>query len=306
MNSSLARRDFLKTAATAPFMAAVARAGEPETGAPIFDGKTLEGWHTIPRLYVPRDGRLDHVPSGELKEAVTRFHAESAQENLRAKAANHGIWTVEDGAIVGKQLPDSKDGSYLMSDGTYGDFDLTLEARPDWPIDTGVMVRAHSLGTVGFQVLLDTRPEGCIGGVFGNGIGSFRAMPYLVEGDEQENFQVSNLRQSTVDRGQFIPEDSASFEEFLAAWKLNEWNTVRIRCRGELPVIETWINGTPIVKFDSSTLANQIDNWQPEVVKERLGQKGHIAFEVHDSWNSRERWAPGAACRWRNVRITEL
>ena len=52
--------------------------------------------------------------------------------------------------------------------------------------------------------------------------------------------------------------------------------------------------------------ADQVENYDPEFVFERLGRKGHIGFEVHDSHDSRERWAPGAVCRWRNIRITEL
>ena len=81
---------------------------------------------------------------------------------------------------------------------------------------------------------------------------------------------------------------------------------VRVRCVGEIPVIETWINGVRIAKFDTNKLGNHIGNFDPGFLKERLGSKGHIALEVHDSPNNRERWAPGAVSRWRNIQIKEL
>ena len=310
MKNRFSRRRFLGTAASGALVGATgARSAGAEIPAPVrslFDGATLNGWHTSPRLYVPRNGELDDVPANELKDAVLDFYHHSSDQKARERAANHGVWRVEEGAVVGGQVPGSTDGSYLVSDETFGDFDLTLEARPDWPIDTGIMVRAHPLGTVGYQVLLDHRPEGCMGGAYGNGIGNFKAFPYLVSGQEMEDFRVDKLRQSTIDKGQFVPDGSASFEEFASVWKLNDWNKIRIRCRGELPVIETWINGLKIMKLDTARLGEHCDTWEPELVKERLGSEGHIALEVHDSPRSRDRWAPGAVCRWRNVNIRTL
>ena len=39
-----------------------------------------------------------------------------------------------------------------------------------------------------------------------------------------------------------------------------------------------------------------------------MGTRGHIAFEVHDNdlRMGEERWAPNAACRWRNIRLRPL
>ena len=70
-----------------------------------------------------------------------------------------------------------------MSEEKFADFELELEARPDWPADTGIMIRAHELGSVGFQVLVDHRPKGCIGGVYGNSIGGFLVAPFAMTGD---------------------------------------------------------------------------------------------------------------------------
>ena len=39
-----------------------------------------------------------------------------------------------------------------------------------------------------------------------------------------------------------------------------------------------------------------------------LGERGHIALEVHDndSMFGEARWGKGAQCRWRNIRIKEV
>lgn len=306
MNPS--RRQFLfkasqTTAAVA--LSSLARAQEVG-GRALFDGKTLTGWHAEPRLLIPaKETRFDAVPSERLRDEVRAFFG--ANPAMASRLENTGIWKVEDGAIIGTQVPGSEMGAYLISDETFGDFDLTLEARPDFPIDTGIMVRCHALGGVGFQALVDHRKHGAIGGIYGNSVGGFRAYPFVVDGDEQEGFRVANLREGTADGPSFKPDFAASIEDFLRAWKPNEWNTFRIRCTGELPLIETWINGTPIAKLDTAKLADRVPGYQPEVILERIGRKGHIAFEVHDNGKmGRNRWAPGAVCRWRNIRITAL
>ena len=49
---------------------------------------------------------------------------------------------VVDGAIDGRQDPARPGyGGYLVSDQAFGDFELGLERNPDWPADTGIMIR---------------------------------------------------------------------------------------------------------------------------------------------------------------------
>jgi hypothetical protein len=68
-----------------------------------------------------------------------------------------------------------------MTEETFGDFELEYEMRPDWQTDTGILVRQHPVGTVGFQVLCDHRPDGGIGGFFTNGLGSYLAAPFVAK-----------------------------------------------------------------------------------------------------------------------------
>ena len=75
---------------------------------------------------------------------VHEAYPEVVAADYNDRAAEHpAVWTVEDGAIVGRQdSPGSGWGGYLVSERTFGDFELLLEAKPDWPADTGVMVRS--------------------------------------------------------------------------------------------------------------------------------------------------------------------
>ena len=90
---------------------------------PLFDGTTLAGWSTIPRSY----GRL--YPGGpEVLDVLTDF----PRDYQERADANPAAWSVEDGVIVGRQQPPGSGyGGYLISDRTFGDFELRLEANPD-------------------------------------------------------------------------------------------------------------------------------------------------------------------------------
>lgn len=304
------RKDFIRTsllgaAASTIKKNSVLNQAEPE---PLFNGKTLDGWHTTPRVYVPsRIERFKEIPAEALKDSVIEYYRRKPEANERAKAEDHGIWKVEHGAIVGGQTPQSKRGSYLISNDKYADFELTLDAKPDWPADTGIMLRAHELGSVGFQVLLDHRPGGAIGGVYGNSVGNFRAYPFVIDGDEKGDFKVENLRKTTTDKDFFKPDYSASAEKFLSVWKPNDWNTFKIKCYGRMPIIEISINGLLISKLDTSKLSDRVPGYNPVEILNRIGRKGHIGFEVHDNDQmGYNRWATGAVCRWKNIHLKEL
>ena len=279
----------------------------------MFDGKTLAGWFTSPRVYVPQSDKFDSMPSERLYDEVIKLYEENEGGRRipnKERVRNKGVWEVKDGAVIGGQVPGSIAGSYLISEKTYGDFELTLEANPDFPIDTGIMVRAHKLGSVGYQVLVDNRPNGSIGGVYGNSVGSFLAWPFTIDGDEKPGNKIANIREGVVESnplrgGKFKSDYSGTFAEFSKNWKPNDWNKIKVRCTGRLPLIETWVNGVLVSRLDTATLADVVPNYDAEAIFKRIGRKGHIAFEVHDS-PTRNRWAPGAKCRWRNVRIREL
>jgi hypothetical protein len=303
------RRQFLlrcafSAATAAAFQSAGGEVGKPR---PLFDGKTLSGWKAAPRLYAPKTAEFDRMPADQLKAAVVKWH--EARPEMQARLRHTGRWEVVDGAIVGGQEA-PKLGGYLVSEGKFGDFELELEARPDWPADTGIMLRAHELGNIGFQVLVDHRPKGGIGGVFGNSIGNFLAVPFAVDGDAKPGFRMANLREGAKEMNFPHPAmiHAAKFADFAKAWRANDWNRFRIRCVGALPVITTWINDVKICELDTAKI--KTPGYDAEAVSKRLGRAGHIAFEVHDIGPKdplgADRWAEGAVCRWRNIRLKEL
>jgi hypothetical protein len=280
------RRDLLRAGALS--LAALVRtaagqsAPRPPAGfRPLFDGVSLRGWKRQPRSL--------------------------AQPSL-------GIWTVEDGVISGGQdPPGSGVGSYLVSEETFADFELEVEARPDWPADTGVLVRTVPQGNVGIQVLIDHRPHGGIGGFYGNGLFAFHAWAYSFTGEKDKDGRLVRLvpgpPQEPSRGNHTVPLDfAAPVETFLRIWKVGGWNRFRIRSVGELPQLTTWINGEKIAELDTAKM--QSPGWEPKAVLDKIGRSGHLALEVHSNGPTdplgKDRWAPGAVCRWRNISVKTL
>ena len=165
------------------------------------------------------------------------------------------MWTVEDGAIVGRQdAPGSGWGGYLVSEETYGDFELIVEANPDWPADTGIYLRKQPHTFHGIQVLVDHRKSGSIAGFYGNGIGGFHAVPSAIDARYDANGDAIGLGPddptTTLERFRDAKRDmlsaAASLDEFLAVWRWRDWNELRVRIVGRKPVVTTWVNGLKV------------------------------------------------------------
>ena len=271
---------------------------------PLFDGATLDGWHAAPRV------------AGSIYPGGPTIAAKLEQLGLEPPVNPEGHparWFVEDGAVVGEQATPGY-GGYLVSDRSFGDFELVIEAKPDWPADTGIMLRRQRDTWEGFQVLLDHRQSGGIGGFFGNGLASFHALPFAIDAEFDDEGRAVRLipdnPATSVER--VTPEKqrllayAASVEDFLRVWNWGDWNEFRIRCVGPLPRITTWVNGLKIAEIDTAEI--DVPNYSPADVLELLGERGHLALEVHDNdaMFGESRWGRGAQCRWRNARIKEV
>lgn len=262
----------------------------PKGFRPIFDGKTLNGWHAVPR-------------------------------NPKQSPSNTGRFVVEDGVLIGGQEPPGSGlGAYLVSDETFGDFELLMDAKPDWPVDTGIMVRCSPVGKPGYQVQMDHRKSGSIGGFYGNGgaqgteLGRFKANAYAFDAEYDANGHPIRLIVDTpATTLEAITDENikqlqyfAPSDVFLKTWKWADWNTLRIRCVGKCPVLTTWINGVKICELDTA----KIDwlGYDKDEVLRVLGTSGHIAIEVHDN-DARlgdARWGRGKVSRWRNIYVKNL
>ncbi|MEM7602867.1 MAG: family 16 glycoside hydrolase [Verrucomicrobiota bacterium] len=193
------RRQFLHTGLATAAGASLSTSQAESSGEwkSLFDGKTFEGWKKTARINV--SGALGKAHTREAVEASIEKTLSHHREQNTPAHQHLGDWKIVDGAIEGGQSPaGSTLGAYLMTEEEYGDFELEYEMRPDWRTDTGVLVRQHSAGTIGFQVLCDHRPSGGIGGFFTNGLGSYLAVPFVVDGDIGENFEVDNLREGKM------------------------------------------------------------------------------------------------------------
>lgn len=282
---STTRRAFLKTSAamavgvaSAPYVLTGcssnpdARSTALDDGfVPLFNGENLDGWHANPE------------PIGH---------------------GTGGLWTVEDGAIIGQQdPPDSGNGGILLTDQTFGDFELLIDLLPDWGPDSGIFLRSTERGEC-FQVYVDYHDDAIIGHLYGEGTGRWRTEPYRYDG-VIENGELVDLEMRPFVHfdgyENYGPRYSSTAEEWRAAWRIGKFNTIRVRCEGEYPLITTWINGQKIVEFDAATHENP--DYNREAVREKLGTEGHIALQVHggSDW-----WPAGSLIRWKNIMIKEI
>ena len=119
------------------YCTAADNAGNDDAGkfVPLFDGKTLDGWHQL---------------GGKAK------------------------YTVEDGMIVGSSVPNTPN-SFLCTNKIYGDFILELEFKVDPGLNSGVQIRSNSFpdyrkGRVhGYQVEIDPGSRAWSAGIYDEG-----------------------------------------------------------------------------------------------------------------------------------------
>ena len=107
-------------------------AKKEEGFVPIFDGKTIAGWH---------------------------------------RGKSHGDtkgWIVEDGAILGHQDRPGN-GGILLTDKQYGDFEVALEMNNDFGPDSGLFLRSTEQGQC-YQAMIDYHGGGNLMGIYGEGL----------------------------------------------------------------------------------------------------------------------------------------
>jgi len=124
----------------------------------------------------------------------------------------------KNGELIGTTIADTPN-SFLVTEGTYGDFILELEFRNDGETNSGVQFRSESKpdymnGRVhGYQMEIDPSERAWTGGIY----------------DEARRQWLYPL--------EYNPEAKK-------AMKSKDWNTVRIECIGS--IMRTWINGVPV------------------------------------------------------------
>jgi len=150
---------------------------------PLFDGESLDGW-------VTKGGRYD----------------------------GNAVWTVEEGAITGREGPNSA-GGLIYTEKMYKDFEVELDCWITYPFDSGIFLRMVPRdlapadgGGKGAQVTLDYREGGEIGGIYADG--------YLFH--------------NTWGKGHY---------------HRDKWNRLKVRCVGEPMQLTVWMNGVVITDY---------------------------------------------------------
>jgi hypothetical protein len=155
----------------------------PSGFTPIFNGKDLKGWH------------------------ISRSSHHGTTPDVR----------VENGEILIGQNPVGE-GGILLTDKRYKDFELYLEAMPDWQCDSGIFLRSNEDGNA-YQITVDYLPGGTIGNLITEGIPALNGT------------------------GPRRPPD------WTKIWKRDAWNTFWIRMTGFAPHVTIKMNDVQIVDY---------------------------------------------------------
>ena len=235
----------------------------------LFDGKTLKGWHKNPE-------KIGHGTGGH--------------------------WHIEpNGVLAGEQdPPGSGNGGILLTDRKFGDFELELELKPSWGVDSGVFLRSTDKGEC-LQMTVDHYNGGNIGHYYGEATGGWVARAFSIEGVGEDGEPKSLKTIEEHDPKAVGMVSSCRPDEWLKAWKPGDWNKVRIRVEGgKYPRLTTWVNDVECGVWDGAT--SNAEKYDREAVAKLLGEKGSIAVQVHGGGSYPE----GKKCRWRNIRVREL
>lgn len=210
----------------------------------VFDGKSLAGWHVS---------------------------AETGHSRTSGNKSG-GKWVVEDGAIVGSQdVPGN--GGIILTDQSYGDFEVIVEMKNDFGPDSGLFLRSNNMGQA-YQYMVDYHANGNLAGIYGEGLSG---------GIHQRNFDF-------LDKVTDIKVKDAPFpcpikpEQWPQLWKHGEWNELRARIVGNPPQITTWINGVRFTEFKDT--------------EKRHPDAGMIALQVHGGGDFTQQFV-----RYRGVKV---
>jgi hypothetical protein len=180
-------------------------------------------------------------------------------------------YKVEDGAIVGTTRADT-DNSFLCTKKKYGDFILELEFKVHPEMNSGVQFRSEYYEKE-TTVEINGKPRK---------FPADRVFGYQYEIDPSARAYTGGIYDEAR-RGWLF--DLKNNEAARKAFKQNEWNKIRIECKGDS--IKTWLNEVPAADL-----------------KDSLTKEGLIGLQVHGIGKKAEK--AGEEVRWRNIRIKEL
>jgi len=184
------------------------------------------------------------------------------------KHGGNGTYTVEDGCIVGHSAPDTTN-TFLCTDQDFGDFELEADfVIYDRDFNSGIQLRSHvrpdgnGERVYGYQCEIDPRADR-----------KWTAGIYFEGGDDNRKAGWLN--------------DLTQNEAAREAFKLGEWNHVRVRAQGRR--IQTWLNDVPAADWTDTD-------------DKAFTPKGCIGLQVHAVGKLTE----PREVRFKNLKLTSL
>jgi hypothetical protein len=158
----------------------------------------------------------------------------------------------------------------------------------------------------GFQMYVDYHEGGNVGHLRGEmTAGSFALKPFQIfakyGGDGKPEGFTTKVDPRAAKWPANVYEYTCTAEQWLKAWRMNDWNTARIRCVGKYPQITTWINDLKVCHWNGET--SSMPGYDKEKVFNILGREGSIALQIHGGKNM---WPVGKVCRWRNISVKRI
>lgn len=178
-----------------------------------------------------------------------------------------GNFYVEDGAIVLKQSPYGQ-GGVLLTNQKFKNFELTVDVKIDSFCNGGIFLRSTESGQA-YQIELAI--PGATGALFG------------------EAMQISK---------------PAEAKALPSVWKVGDWNSFRVRMVGPIPTISLWVNG--VLMWEVTQPKN---DFTAGAVEGMIGLQSHwtaLYQDIPGGFNMPGAWRPGAAHRFKNIKIKRL
>ena len=229
----------------------------------IFDGKTLDGWH---------------------------ISAKSGHSG-KSKNKSGGDWKVKDGYIIGTQ-DEPGNGGIIITDKKYKNFEVVLEMKNDFGLDSGLFLRSTEAGNA-YQAMVDYYEGGNLMGIYGEGLGGFHLRNYsFLKTPDKITADIKGKDKAPTP----LP---VSPEKWPTFWKTDGWNELKASITGNPPTIKTYINGVMFIEWTDDQ-KRSIPGTNPKMF---LPDDGGIALQVHGG--APERFF-GKSVRYRNIRVKVL
>lgn len=188
-------------------------------------------------------------------------------------------WTVEDGALVGRQT-EGQQGGILMTEASYRDVEVLLEVRVDWGCDSGLFLRTTD-GSRAYQVTIDHLGDSAVGTIWGESFPEqLREIPYWLTDEGSTAIPAPDRHEEPI----------FDLAQWSSLWDPTAFNELRARIEHNPPRIQVWIAGTQVMDFTDSA------------VRDYVAAEGPLAIQVH----SGGRWIQDGTVAFRNIRVRDL